>query len=123
MYIHEFLTWDAVRRLSQQRSIKVPQPSEDFDQQQKDILKAVTGNATVNETSLVELKNMVTSEYHTQKLKARDRLIHNAEPIGGGGKKESRGKITGRGSKGPEGVTAQIMFRIILLARAAKYAW
>ena len=63
---------------------------------------------------------MVTSEYHTQKLKTRNSLINNAEPIEGGKGEETRGKATSRGSKGPKGVAAQVMCKIILLARAAK---
>ena len=77
--------------------------------QQENFIKVTTGNATVNQTSLSLLKGMVTSEHHTQKLEARDRLTDNARPIQGRQGEERGGETTGRGNQGPKRLTRKVV--------------
>ena len=71
---------------------------------------------------MAELESMVASKYHAQKLKTRSRLINDAQPIEGGKGKEREGKATGRDSQRPKGLALQIVFQIVLLMFASKYA-
>ena len=106
-----------------QHSMKAPVLTANSNKQQENFIKVTTGNTTDNQTSLTQLEGMVPSENHTQKLKARDRLIGNAQPVKRGQREEGGGKTTGRDSQGPEGVTLKIVFEVILLLLTTKNAW
>ena len=63
---------------------------------------------------------MVYTVYHSEKLGAISRLIKEAKPVDGGAQQEGRGETTGTNKQGPERVTTQIMFKVILTLSTSK---
>ena len=63
---------------------------------------------------------MVYTVYHSEKLGAISRLIKEAKPVDGGAQQEGRGETTGTDGQGPEGITAQVLFKVILTLHTAK---
>ena len=104
MYI---LTWGTVH--CDQHSMKAPLLTTHSNKEQENFIKVITGNATVNQTSLTLPEGMVASEHHTQKLQARDRLTGNAKPLQGGKGEEGRGETTSRDSKGSKRLTRKVV--------------
>ena len=102
-----FLTWGTVH--CGQHSMKAPVFTAHSNKEQENLIKATTGKATVNQTSLTLLGGVVAPENHTQKLKARDRLIGNAKPLQGGEGEEGPGETTSRDSKGQKKLTRKVV--------------
>ena len=81
------------------------------------------GNAIRNEFPMSKFHNMVYTVYHSEKLQTIGRLIPKAQPVCRGQTQKARRQTTGRGSQSPQGVTPQIMLKVILTIVAIKYTW
>ena len=57
---------------------------------------------------------MVSTKYHTKKFKAPDRLVEKADTLEGWEGEEGGGEATSTRGKGPEGVTIQVMFEVVI---------
>ena len=65
---------------------------------EEDRIKHSRVDAVINKAPMSQPDSMVTSVYHTKKLKSQSGPVNNAQLLKGGGGEGRRGETTGRGT-------------------------